>query len=109
MVGRVELRVRERMRALDTGPWTKLSTEPGDRRPRGEASRPPIGQPAWGLYPWPAGDDGENAAISTGSRILTLLDDARVWLDLEGALGVGVSMASDFVVLGEDCEAMVVI
>ena len=48
-------------------------------------------------------------AISTGSRILTLLDDARVWLDLEGALGVGVSMASDFVVLGEDCEAMVVI
>ena len=38
-------------------------------------------------------------AISTGSRILTLLDDARVLLDLEGALGVG----------GEDCEAMVVI
>ena len=28
---------------------------------------------------------------------------------MEGALGVGVSMASDFVVLGEDCEAMVVI
>jgi hypothetical protein len=38
-------------------------------------------------------------AISTGSRILTLLDDARVLLDLEGALGVG----------EEDCEAMVVI
>ena len=33
----------------------------------------------------------------------------RVWLDLEDALGVGVSMASDFGVLGEDCEAMVVI
>ena len=48
-------------------------------------------------------------AISSGSRILTLLDDARVWLDLEGALGVGVSMALDFGVLGEDCEAMVVI
>ena len=30
-------------------------------------------------------------------------------MDLEGALGVGVSMASDFGVLGEDCEAMVVI
>ena len=38
-----------------------------------------------------------------------LLDDVQVWLDLEGALGVGVSMASDFGVLGEDCEAMVVI
>ena len=38
-----------------------------------------------------------------------LLDEARVWLDLEGALGVGVSMASDLGVLGEDCEAMVVI
>ena len=48
-------------------------------------------------------------AISTGSRILTLLNDARVWLDLEGALGVGVSMVSDFGVFGEDCEAMVVI
>ena len=57
----------------------------------------------------PAGGDGENAAISTGSRILTLLDEARVWLDLEGALGVGVSIASDLGVLGEDCEAMVVI
>ena len=30
-------------------------------------------------------------------------------MDLEGALGVGVSMASDFGVLGEDCKAMVVI
>ena len=48
-------------------------------------------------------------AISTGSRIQTLLDDALVWLDLEGALGVGVSMASDLGVLGEDCEAIVVI
>ena len=47
--------------------------------------------------------------ISTSSRILTLLDEARVWLDLEGALGVGVSMASDLGVLGKDCEAMVVI
>ena len=47
--------------------------------------------------------------ISTGSRILTLLDDARVWLDLEGALGVGVSMVSDFGVFGEDCEAMAMI
>jgi len=109
MVGRVGLRVRERMRALDTGPWTELSTEPGDWRPRGEAGRPPIGWPARGWRPWPVGGDGEKAAISTGSRILTMLDDAMVWLDLEGALGVGVSMALDLGVLGEVCEAMVVI
>ena len=51
----------------------------------------------------------KKAAISTGSRILTLLDEALVWLDLEGSLGVGVSMASDLGVLGEVCEAMVVI
>ena len=38
-----------------------------------------------------------------------LLDEARVCLDLEGVLGVGVSMASDFSVFREDCEAMVVI
>ena len=109
VVGHVGLRVREHTRALDVGPWTELSTEPGDRRPRGEAGRPPIGRPAWGWHPWLAGDDGEKAAISTGSRILTLLDEARVWLDFEGALGVGVSMASDLGVLGEDCKAMVVI
>ena len=83
VVGRVGLRTRERTRATDPGPWTELSTEPGDERPRGEAGRPPIGWSAWGRRPWPAGGDGENAAISTGSRILTLLDDARVWLDLE--------------------------
>ena len=58
----------------------------------------------------PAGlsGDGENAAISTGSKIRTLLDEALVWFDLEGALGVGVSMASDLGVLSEVCEAMVV-
>jgi len=78
-------------------------------RPRGEAGRPPIGRPAWGWRPWPAGGDGENAAISTGSKIRTLLDEAQVWFDLEGALGVGVSMASDLGVLGEVCEAMMVI
>ena len=38
-----------------------------------------------------------------------LLDEALVWLDLEGALGVGVSMASYLGGLGEVCEAMVVI
>ena len=75
----------------------------------GEAGRPPIGRPAWGWRPWPAGSDGENAAISTGSKIRTLLDEALVWFDLEGALGVGVSMASDLGVLREVCEAMVVI
>ena len=55
------------------------------------------------------GGDGENAAISTGSKIRTLLDEALVWFDLEGALGVGVSMASDLGVLGEVCEAKMVI
>ena len=109
MVGHVGLRVRERTRAFDTGPWTELSIEPGDRRPRGEAGRPPIGRLAWGWRPWPAGGDGENAAISTGSKIRTLLDEAQVWFDLEGALGVGVSVASDLGVLSEVCEAMVVI
>ena len=87
VVGRVGLCVRERTGALDTGPWTELSIEPGDRRPRGEAGRPLIGRPAWGWRPWPAGSDGENAAISTGSKIRTLLDEALVWFDLEGALG----------------------
>ena len=38
-----------------------------------------------------------------------LLDEALVWFDLGGALGVGVSMASDSGVLGEVFEAMVVI
>ena len=38
-----------------------------------------------------------------------MLDDARVWLDLEGALGVDVSMVPDLGVFGEDCEAMAVI
>ena len=42
--------------------------------------------------------------ISTGSKIRTLLDEALVWFDLEGALGVGVSMASDLGVLGEVCD-----
>ena len=95
MVGRVRLRVQERTRAFDTRPWTELSIEPGDRRPRGEAGQPPIGRPAWGWCPWPVSGDGEKAAISIGFRILMLLDEALVWLDLEGALGVGVSMASD--------------
>ena len=109
MVGCVRLRVRERTRALNTGHWTKLSIELGDERPWGEAVQPPIGRPAWGWRPWPAGGDGENAAISTGSKIRTLLDEALVWFDLEGALGVGVSMASDLRVLGEVCKAMMVI
>ena len=91
MAVRVGLRVWECTRALDTRPWTELSTEPGDWRP------------------WPAGGNGEKVVISTGSRILTLLNEALVWWDLEGALGVCVSMASDLGVLGEVCEAMVVI
>ena len=40
---------------------------------------------------------------------MTLLEDARDWFDLEGALGVEVSMVSDLGVFGEDCEVMCVI
>jgi len=86
-----------------------LSAEQGDTRPRGEAGRPPLGRSAWGWRPWPAGDDGERAAISRDPRILTLLDNAREWLDLEGAFGVDVSMDADLGVFGEDCESMGVI
>jgi hypothetical protein len=49
------------------------------------------------------------AAISRDPRILTLLDDAREWLDLEGDFGVDVSMDADLGVFGEDCESMGVI
>ena len=61
------------------------------------------------MRPAGLGGDGENVAISTGSKIRTLLDEALVWFDLEDALGVGVSMGSDLGVLGEVCEAMMVI
>ena len=81
------------------GPWAALSIEPGDARPRGEAGRPPLGWPALGWRPWPAGDDEERAAISRNPKILTLLDDAREWLALEGAFGVHVSMDTDLGVL----------
>ena len=62
-----------------------------------------------GWCPWPAGDDGERAAISRDPRILTLLDDAREWLDLEGAFGVDVSKDADLGVFGEVYESMGVI
>ena len=62
-----------------------------------------------GGCPWPAGGDGERAAISRGPRIVTLLEDAGDWFDLEGALGMEVSMVSDLGVFREDCEVMVVI
>ena len=77
VVGRVGLREWKRTMAPDPGPWTELSTKPGDDRPRGEAGRPPIGRPAWGWRPWPAGSDGEKAAISRDSKTLRLLEDAR--------------------------------
>jgi hypothetical protein len=41
--------------------------------------------------------------------IRRLLDEALVWFDLEGSLGVGVFMALDLGILGEVCEAMMVI
>ena len=72
------------------GPWAALSDEPGDTLPRGEASRPTLVWPAWGWCPWPAGGDGERAAISWDPRILMMLDDAHEWLDHEGDFGVEV-------------------
>ena len=56
-----------------------------------------------------AGGDGDRAAISRDPRILTLLDDAREWLDFEGAFGVEGSMDADLGVLGEVCESIGVI
>ena len=41
VVGRVGLRVRERTRALDTGPWTELSIKLGDEWPRVRPAGPP--------------------------------------------------------------------
>ena len=45
VVGRVGLRAWERTMPPDPGPWTELSTEPGDDRPQGEADRPKAGAP----------------------------------------------------------------
>jgi len=86
-----------------------LSAELGDARPRGEAGRPPLGRPAWGWCPWPAGGDEERAATSWDPRILTLLDDAREWLDFEGNFGLEGSMDADLGVFGEGCASMGVI
>ena len=80
------------------GPWVALSAKPGDARPRGEAWRP-----------WPAGGDGERAAISRDPRILTLLDDTRELLDFKGDFGLEGSMDTDLGVLGEGCASMGVI
>ena len=91
------------------GPWAALSAEPRDARPRGEAGRPPLGRPAWGWCPWPAGGDEERAATSWDPRILTLLDDAREWLDLEGDFELEGSMGANLGVLGEGCASMGVI
>jgi hypothetical protein len=38
-----------------------------------------------------------------------LLEDAWLWFDLEVAEGEGVVKGANFSVVGEDCEAMVVI
>ena len=59
-----------------------------------------------GRRPWPSGGDDENAVISIGSRILTLLNEVWLWLDFEGAFGVVVTMAPDLGVFGEYCDAM---
>ena len=100
IVGRTGLSAREHTMAPAPGPWAALSAEPRDARPRGEADRPPLGRPAWGWHPWQAGGDGERAVISKDPRILTLLDDAREWLDFEGTFGVEGSMDTD---LGVSC------
>ena len=41
--------------------------------------------------------------ISCDSRIHTLLDDAREWLDFEGDFGLEGSMDADLGVFGEGC------
>ena len=58
--------------APDPGPWTELYAEPGDDGPRGEAGRPQ------GWRPWRADGYSEDVVNSSGSKILTLLDNARV-------------------------------
>jgi hypothetical protein len=46
VVGHVGVPARVCTLAPNPGPWTELSAEPGGDRPRGEASRPPLGRPA---------------------------------------------------------------
>jgi hypothetical protein len=48
-------------------------------------------------------------AIAQSLTIQTLLEDARLWFDLEGVEGEGVDKGADFDVVREDSEAMVVI
>ena len=50
--------------------------------------------------------DGERAAISRDSRILTLLEVAREWSDLDGDFELEGSMDADLGVLGEECTSM---
>ena len=88
------------------GAWVVLSAEPGEPRPLGEAGRPPLGRPAWDWRPWPAGGDGERAAISWDPRILTLLEVAREWPDMDGDFDLESSMGAVLGVSGEDCASM---
>ena len=88
------------------GSWVVLSAKPGEPRPLGEAGRPPLGRLAWDWRPWPAGGDGERAAISWDPRILTLLEVACEWPDLDGDFELESSMGADLGVLGEDCASM---
>jgi hypothetical protein len=48
-------------------------------------------------------------AITQGSTMRTLLEDARLWFDLQDAKEEGVVKGANFGVVGEDCKAMVVI
>ena len=88
------------------GTWVVLSAEPGEPRPLGEAGRLPLRRPAWDWRPWPAGGDGERAAISWDPRILMLLEVAREWPDLDGDFELEGSMDADLGVLGEECASM---
>ena len=91
------------------GAWVVLSAVPGEPRPLGEAGLPPLGRPAWDWCPWPVGGDRERAAISWDPRILTLLEVAREWPDLDGDFELEGSMDADLGVLGEVCESIGVI
>ena len=109
MVGQVGVCARVCTLAPGPGLWTWHPAKPGGNWPRDEASRPLSGQLAWGRRPWPAGGKKSGSAITTGSMIWMLFEEARLLLDFEGALGVVLIMALDLGVFGEDCVAMIVI
>ena len=60
------------------------------------------GRLAWGLHPWPVGDEMKPSASATGSMMRTLLEESRLWFVLEAAKGenVGSRHVTSLVFLG---------